>query len=102
VSWEAQGLEAEYFQMNRELSSVPDLTGLAPTRLSFIGAVNYPNPKQVFGADPMGVGLGKNYVVRLTGKLRIDTAGNYQFAVRAHAGARLSIDGRLIAQAVAG
>jgi hypothetical protein len=101
VTWSAQGLAAEYYRFDHELSAIPDLAGTRPERLSFLGALNYPNPHQIFGPDPMGVGMGKNYAARFRGKIQVETAGVYQFLLRAHAGARLKIDGELVAEAVA-
>jgi hypothetical protein len=49
----------------------------------------------------MGVNLGKYYAARLRGKIQIGTEGIYQFALRAHAGARLTIDGQAVAEAAA-
>jgi YD repeat-containing protein len=100
VTWQAQGLAAEYYRFGGELSAIPELRN-GPARLSFLGALNYPNPQQVFGADPMGVGLGANYGARLSGKIQVDTAGIYELTLRAHAGARLTIDGQILAEAVA-
>jgi YD repeat-containing protein len=87
VSWQAQGWSAEYQTAG----------GRPPARVSFLSALNFANPAQVFGADPMGVGLGKNYVGRLSGKIQIDTEGIYQFRLLAHARARLRIDGQVVA-----
>jgi YD repeat-containing protein len=101
VTWQAQGLAAAFFRFDRELSAAPELRGAAAVRVSFLGALNYPNPHQIFGQDPMGVGLGKSYAVRLSGKIQADTAGLYQFSLQAHQGARLSIDGQAVVDAEA-
>jgi len=93
LTWQASGLTAEYYQFNRSLSEVPDLTGLQPVRTAYVSALNYPNPQQVFGPDPLGAGLGQNYAVRFTGKLSIAAAGEYRFQLNAQSGARLAIDG---------
>jgi len=100
VTWQAEGLAAEYYRMGGELRAVPELKSRA-SRVSFLGALNYPNPQQVFGRDPMGVNLGGNYAAKLAGKIQIAAEGVYQFGLLAHQGARLSIDGELIAEAVA-
>ena len=100
VTWQAEGLAAEYYRMGGELRAVPELKGGA-ARMAFLGALNYPNPQEVFGADPMGVGLGRNYAAKLAGKIQIAAEGVYQFGLLAHQGARLSIDGELIVEAVA-
>jgi hypothetical protein len=91
VTWEAQGLSVEYY----------GLEGGPLVRPSFLSALNYPNPSQVFGADPMGVGIGKEYSARLRGRLQLAAEGLYQFGLLAHAGGRLTIDGRLVAEASA-
>jgi YD repeat-containing protein len=100
VTWQANGLAAEYYQFNRQLSEIPDLTGLQPARTAYVSALNYPNPQQVFGQDPMGVGLGQNYAARFYGKLSIAVAGDYQFQLNAQLGARLSIDGAIVTDTV--
>jgi hypothetical protein len=93
VTWRADGLAAEFYQFNHQLSQIPDLSGLQPARTAYISALNYPNPQQIFGNDPLGAGLGQNYAVRFHGSLAIATAGEYRFQVNAQSGARLSIDG---------
>jgi len=100
IGWQAQGLAADYFGFAGDLREMPDLRG-GPVRRSILGALNYPNPHQVFGPDPMGAHLGPNYAVRLTGKIQVTVEGWYQFELLAHRGARLSIDGEVIAQAAA-
>lgn len=97
VAWQANGLRAEYYQFNQSLSAIPDLTGLQPARTGYVSALNFPNPEQVFGPDPMGVGLGQNYAVRFSGKISIAAAGDYQFQLNAQASAGLRIDGAAVA-----
>ncbi|HEX3747122.1 MAG TPA: IPT/TIG domain-containing protein [Bryobacteraceae bacterium] len=93
LRWQANGLTAEYYRFAGALDSVPDLTGMRPVRTGYVSALNYPNPQEVFGADPMGVGLGPDYAVRFSGKLSIASAGDYRFQLNAQPGARLTIDG---------
>jgi YD repeat-containing protein len=97
VTWQAQGLAAEYFRFDREGSGLPDLSGLKPDRTGYVTALNFPNPQGVFGQDPMGAGLGANYAARFRGKLQIDTAGEHRFSLLLHGNARLSIDGQEVA-----
>ncbi len=101
VTWQANGLSADYFAYNQPLSAIPDLSGRQPARSTFISALNFPNPLEVFGKDPIGVGLGESYAARLHGTILTETAGTYGFLLRAHTGARLSIDGQTIAEATA-
>ena len=99
LTWQANGLTAEYYQFNRQLSEIPDLTGLQPARTAYVTDLNYPNPQQVFGQDPVGVGLGANYAARFHGTLSIAKAGDYQFQLNAEMGARLLIDGVAVTDA---
>jgi YD repeat-containing protein len=96
LTWQANGLAAEYYRFNQQLSGIPDLRGLQPARTGYVSALNFPNPQQVFGQDPMGVGLGPSYAARFSGKLSIAVAGVYQFQFSAHLGAQLSIDGQAV------
>jgi YD repeat-containing protein len=93
LTWRANGLTADYYQFNQPISGIPDLTGIEAARTGYVSALNFPNPQQVFGPDPMGVGLGQNYAVRFHGKLNIVLAGYYQFQLNAQSGASLAIDG---------
>jgi len=97
VTWQANGLAAEYFRFSQRLAAVPDLSGRTAERTGYVSALNYPNPREVFGKDPMGIALGTSYAARFHGQLLVETAGLYQFLVRGHAGARLSIDGQPVA-----
>jgi YD repeat-containing protein len=96
LEWQANGLTAEYFPFSQPLNEVPDLTGLTPARTVYFSALNYPNPRQVFGQDPMGAGLGPNYAVRLHGRLNVPMAGGHGFQLNAQMGAQLSIDGSIV------
>jgi len=96
LTWQANGLSADYYQFLQPLSEAPDLTGLQPVRTAYVSALNFPNPQQVFGVDPMGAGLGQNYAIRFHGTLTVPTAGDYQFALNAQAGGRLQIDGATV------
>ncbi len=99
VGWEANGLSAEYFRLNQSPGRVPDLAGLSPARTATVSALNYPNPQQVFGKDPMGIGLGRSYAARFRGAIATEIAGTYQFLLHAHAGASLTIDGAMVLSA---
>ncbi len=93
VTWQAEGLTAEYFRFDREGSGLPDLSGLKPDRSGYLSALNYPNPRGVFGQDPMGAELGGDYAARFRAKLQVDTAGEHRFSLLLHGNARLIIDG---------
>lgn len=99
VTWQANGLAVEYFRLSQPPNAVPDFAGLSPARMAYISALNFPNPQQVFGKDPLGAGLGANYAARFHGRILAGTEGVHQFVLRAHGGARLSIDGQRVAEA---
>jgi len=101
VTWQANGLSADYFAYNQPLFAMPDLSGRQPARSTFISALNFSNPLQVFGKDPIGVGLGENYAARFHGTILTETPGSYGFLLRVHTGAKLSIDGQTVAEATA-
>jgi hypothetical protein len=96
LTWQVNGLAADYYQFNQSLGGIPDVTGLTPARTGYISALNFPNPQQVFGADPMGVGLGQNYAIRFHGNLSIAAAGDYQLQLSAQSGGRIRIDGATV------
>ena len=101
VTWEAKGWLAEWYRADGAAAdSIPEIRGV-PARMSFISALNYPNPQQVFGPDPMGVGIAGGYVGRFSGEIRVATPGPYKFDLLAHRAARLIVDGRTVAEAVA-
>jgi len=93
VTWQANGLEADFYRFEHELTEIPDLRGLTPDRTGYVSAINAPNPDAVFGQDPMEVALGRYYAARFHGKLIVSSAGSYQFQLTAATGARLRIDG---------
>jgi hypothetical protein len=98
ITWQANGLTADFYASNHPFDKPPDMDRQPPARGSFVSALNFPNPSAVFGQDPIGAGLGANYAARFHGKILVEAAGEYQFLLRAHAGARLQIDGQTIAE----
>jgi hypothetical protein len=94
VTLEVQGLVAEYFRFESPLSGLPDLSDRKPVTTTFVPGLNLKNPQRVFGADPLSLGLGPDYAARYRGEIQIGQGGGkYGFFLRAHRGARLSIDG---------
>jgi hypothetical protein len=89
----SEGLEAEFFQFQRPLTTLPDLSGRTPDRVTRVTAVNMRNPNGAFGADPMGSRLVPDYAERLTGWINIATPGTHRFWLGAHEGARLKVAG---------
>jgi YD repeat-containing protein len=89
----SEGVDAEYFDFGTVLSSMPDLTGRTPDRLSRMTAINMRNPNGMFGSDPLGSRLAPDYAGRLSGSLNVATAGAHTFTLGASEGARLLVDG---------
>ncbi len=87
------GLQAEFFNVQRPLAALPDLTGHRPDKTLLLSAVNIRNPNEVFGSDPFGVGLGPDYAARLTRYLQVSKPGLYRFFLGADEGARLVVNG---------
>jgi YD repeat-containing protein len=90
------GLHAELFRFGRPLSSLPDLAGRTPDVTRIVSAINLRNPGVMFGSDPFGVGLSRDYAARFTGWVRIDEPGSYRFFLGADEGARLVLDGATV------
>jgi YD repeat-containing protein len=98
VVWHAAGLTADYYAVNQDLDTIPNLDARQPSRTAYVSALNFPNPEQVFGRDPMGAQAGKSFAARFHGKIIADSDGQYEFLLHAHAAARLSIDGREVVE----
>jgi hypothetical protein len=98
VTWQAEGLAAEYYRFDREAGALPEMGPLQPDRTSYVSALNFANPQGVFGQDPMGAELGANYAARFRGKLQVETPGEHRFKLLLHGNACLSIDGKEVAQ----
>jgi len=48
----APGLKAEFFAFQQSLTAPPALEGLTPKAVSYVTAINQPNPGAMFGDDP--------------------------------------------------
>jgi protocatechuate 3,4-dioxygenase beta subunit len=96
-----QGLQAEFFDFDQPLTEIPDFTGLAPDVVKLVSAVNFVNPDGVLGPDTFGVGLGPDFAARFTGTIRLDLSGPYTFTLGSDDGARLTLDGQLVAEVAA-
>ncbi len=97
VQLRTTGLDAEYFDFKTPLTALPNLLDHKPDREGFVSALNTVNPHSVFGEDPFGTGMMPDYAARFRGQILADTAGDYHFFLTSHAGSRLMIDGRTIA-----
>ncbi len=89
----SDGLEVEFFEFAKPLTSLPDLSSRTPDRITRITAVNIRNPNGAFGADPTGSLFAPDYAERFTGWINVTTAGAHRFWLGAHEGARLKVAG---------
>src|SRR5262249_50904471 len=90
------GLEAEFFDFQQPLTTIPELE-VRPANLNgLISALNVRNPADIFGHDPFGVSMAPDYAARFTGWLRVAKAGRYQFFLGADEGARAIVDGKIV------
>ena len=94
----SEGLQAEYFDFTTPLEEIPDLVGRTPDRVTRVTALNLRNPEGIFGVDPLGIPpIAPDYAARYTGWLTVPVAGTYTFFLGADEGARLRIDGVVMA-----
>ena len=88
-----QGWRVEFFGFDRPLTAIPDLSELKPAASGYATALNQPNPGGIFGDDPLGADLPRDFVARYTGEVWIPVDGIYQFQLTARSSGRLAIDG---------
>ncbi len=98
VAVKVNGLKGEFFGFGGPLAAFPDLTGRTPDVVKLVSAIDFRNPNSLFGADTFGVALGPNFAARFTGLLRLAAPGIYTFTLGADDGARLLINGALVAE----
>jgi hypothetical protein len=84
------------------MPALPDLAGRTPDVTRLVSAIDLRNPHFMFGSDPFGVGLGRDYAARFTGWLRIAEAGSYRFILGADEAARLLLNGIAVVDMTAG
>ena len=91
------GFRAEFFAMDNRLRDFPEIPATrAPSIRTNQLRVDF--PLQLTGGPFLpGTSLRDNFYARWTGKFRVPESGEYIFAVRSDDGARLFIDGSLVA-----
>ena len=97
LSLAAGGLRAEYFHLAEPVTALPSLDALQSVRSGYVTAINEPNPRAVFGDDPLGARLSPDYAVRFSGEVRAEAPGQYRFWLTARSGAAILIDGKILA-----
>ncbi len=94
LSLAAGGLKEEFFRLAQPAAGLPSLDGLKPVRSGYATAINEPNPRAVFGDDPLGSHLVADYAIRFSGELRAAQTGEYRFWLAARSGSAIWIDGK--------
>ncbi len=97
LSLSAGGLKAEYFHLAQPVTALPVLDVVEPVNSGYVTAINEPNPRAIFGDDPLGARLSPDYAIRFSGEVRADVSGQYRFWLSARSGAAIFIDGKLLA-----
>ena len=89
------GLKAEFFEFTGTLVGLPSLKDLQAKRASYVTAINQPNPKAVFGDDPLGAHMQNDFAIRYSGELWAETGGSYRLWLTTRSVARLRVDGKI-------
>jgi hypothetical protein len=88
------GLLAEVFDSDSPLREMPALGDRVANLVTEVSSVGFRNPDGIFGLDPFGTTFYPDFAIRLSGRIAIASGGEYQFSLRSHEGARLSIGGK--------
>ncbi|MBM75448.1 MAG: hypothetical protein CMK59_08595 [Proteobacteria bacterium] len=84
------GLFATYYQLSRNISSIPNIASLKPTKTEVVHQVLF--NEQTFGTR----GLTDTFVAVYEGKIRIERGGVKQFGLASDDGSRLYINGKRV------
>ncbi len=87
------GWHVEFYGFERPLTAIPDLSELKPTSTGYATALNQPNPGGIFGDDPLGAALPRDFAARYRAELWIPVDGTYQFRLTARSAGQFAIDG---------
>ncbi len=93
---EGHGLLAEAYFPGVKLIRIPDFATLTPFRTFFVANVDVPVRSYTQGFPELGVDVLEDFAIRLTGQVKIETPGNYNFTLRSDDGSKLYINGSLI------
>ena len=95
----AHGWRTDFYSFNEPLTGMPDLADRTPVKTTFATALNQPNPRGIFGDDPLGSGFAHDFVARYSAEVWIPADGNYGFWLTARSAASLEIDGKPVVPA---
>ncbi len=95
----AHGWRTDFYSFNEPLTAMPDLADRTPVKTTFATALNQPNPRGIFGDDPLGSGLAHDFVARYSAEVWIPADGTYGFWLTARSAASLEIDGKSVVPA---
>ncbi len=90
------GLLTEAYYPGVKLSQIPDFETLTPFRTFLVANIDVPARNYTEGFPALGVDVLEDFAIRLRGKLKIETAGTYNFTLSSDDGSKLYIDGNLV------
>ena len=91
------GLEAEVYIPGGEILYLPtDFEPLTPIRTFSVANVDVPERDYEEGFPELGIDVLENFAIRLRGKLKVETPGQYNFALASDDGSKLYVNGNLI------
>ena len=91
-----RGLVAEVYVPGVRLTRIPNFDTLTPFRTFSVANIDVPRRRYDQGFPELGVDVLENFAIRLRGRLRVQTAGNYTFELNSDDGSKLYIDGNLV------
>ena len=90
------GLFTEAFVPGVRLTQVPDFDTLMPFRTWTVANIDVPNREYTQGFPELGTDVLENFGIRLRGRIKIETAGTYNFKLNSDDGSILYVDGNLV------
>ena len=90
------GLGAEVYIPGGRILLLPDFEPLTPIRTFLVANVDVPERHYEEGFPELGIDVLENFAIRLRGKLKVETPGQYNFALNSDDGSRLYVNGNLV------
>lgn len=90
------GLGAEVYIPGGRILLLPDFEPLTPIRTFLVANVDVPRRHYEEGFPELGIDVLENFAIRLRGKLKVETPGQYNFALNSDDGSRLYVNGNLV------